>query len=288
MMIHSDDNIFDCLNGLPFVKAQALGNDFVIIQLAHIKQPLTDEALAQCAIFLADRHYGIGCDQVISVEQTTVNNDAFLQIRFFNSDGSEAESCGNGSRAFALWWMGLHQLTTITFGTKSGLITATKGEKPHSIELYLPIPTIDLTIPLDDFSDRLSAAPVFVNVGNPHLVLYVDHVVDVDRMGAYVEKHSLFRSGVNVNFIHMDRSNYQKNQLSISVWERGVGRTKACGTGGVASAVASVARGFIDKKHPIIINQEGGVLVVLYGEEQIRLVGKAHIVFEGTLRFCAQ
>ncbi len=286
MRVHPGYKVPSWFAGLPFVKAQALGNDFVMIQLAHIEQLLTDEALMQCAVLLADRRYGVGCDQVISVEQTRVDNDERLQIRFFNSDGSEAESCGNGSRAFALWWMGLHQLTTITFGTKGGLVTATKGAEPHSIELCLPMPTVDLMIPLGDFSDQLSAAPVFVNVGNPHLVLYVDRIVDVDRMGAYVEKHSLFPNGVNVNFVHMDRSNCQKNQLSISVWERGAGRTKACGTGAVASAVATVARGFIDKKRPIIINQDGGVLVVLHGKEQISLVGKAHIVFDGTLRSC--
>ncbi len=295
-MVDPDYKVQSWLGGLPFVKAQALGNDFVIIQRAHIRQPLTENALAQSAVFLADRHYGVGCDQVIIVEQVmmhkehtsrgdqaVVNNNTLLQLRFFNRDGSEAESCGNGSRAFALWWMELHQLTTVTFGTKGGLVTAAKGLEPHSIELYLPMPMVDLTISVDDFSDQLSAAPVFVNTGNPHLILYVDRIVDVEMIGAYMEKHPLFLHGVNVSFVHMDHSDCENNQLSISVWERGVGRTKACGTGAIASAIATAERGFLEKERLITVNQEGGLLTVLYGTDNIILVGKAYIVFDGKI-----
>lgn len=283
MTFSADILWLNTLTELPFVKAQALGNDFVMIQLSRFEKILpTDSDLSKLAIYLADRRLGVGCDQVIVVDDVTIKTISFPLVRFFNSDGSEAESCGNGSRAFGLWWMEKYALHDFSFETKGGIVTV-KYNNDSCVDLILSRPIVDDRVDIGQMAYLSSPAPVYVNVGNPHVVLFVRCDNDVNEFGAQIERLPVFPNRANVNFVHMGRCDFDANHLYLNVWERGAGRTNACGTGGVATAAAAVRRNLVNDDRAITVSQEGGELRILFTKEHVILSGRAQVVFDGVI-----
>lgn len=265
---------------ITFTKAQALGNDFVIIPLQQ--QGMTDisaEALTDAARFVANRRLGIGCDQVIFVDAAKDPACAMF-IRFFNADGSEAESCGNGSRAVGLWWMQQNKAETVEFQSIGGFVmTKLIDADTGLIEMILPPPVINGSVDLGVYQLYSNPAPVMVVVGNPHIVLFVENDADATSWGAAIEKLPVFPMGINVNFV----TRVCDNTIDLIVWERGVGLTPACGTGAAGTAVASVVRGLVDGNQPITVVQPGGALVIDIKDHCLIQRGRASIVFEGAI-----
>lgn len=261
---------------IPFTKAQALGNDFVIILLSEINNVVGVE-LTHLTRMIADRRLGIGCDQVIYVDASNIDDK--INVRFFNSDGSEAESCGNGSRAFALWWMQKEKLASLSFGTLGGLIEARLilVDDDVLVELTLPKPLIDAAVHLGDYQCFSNPMPVMVTVGNPHLVLFMNDDYSVEKLGPLLENLPQFPKRINVNFIR----SIDANMIDLNVWERGAGLTPACGTGAVAAAVAAVFRGLADSDQVIKVMQAGGQLNVRIADDHVVQCGKGFIVFDG-------
>ena len=265
---------------ITFTKAQALGNDFVIIPLQQEGVPDHSKvALAAVARFVANRRLGIGCDQVIFVDAAKDPVCAMF-IRFFNVDGSEAESCGNGSRAVGLWWMQQNKAATVTFQSIGGFITTKLIDADTGlIEMILPPPVIDGSVDLGTYQMLSNPAPVVVVVGNPHVVLFVENDADAASWGAAIEKLPVFPMGINVNFV----TQIDKNTIHLIVWERGVGLTPACGTGAAGTAAASLVRGLIDGAQPITVVQAGGLLVIEIHPDRLVQRGRASVVFEGAI-----
>lgn len=265
-----------------FVKAQALGNDFVIIPLQQKGMgEFSTDNLARIVRFVANRRFGIGCDQVIFIDAPKDPNTAMF-VRFFNADGSEAESCGNGSRALGLWWMLKNETNIVTFQSMGGLVTI-KLIDPDAglVEMILPLPVADTTIYLGEYQAYSDPAPVFVMVGNPHVVLFSDNDDAAELWGRVIEKLPVFPAGTNVNFV----TQVCQNTVHLTVWERGVGLTPACGTGAAATAVAAAARGLVNGNFPVTVIQAGGSLVIDIKHNNLVQRGKAGLVFEGKVSF---
>ena len=263
---------------------QALGNDFIIIQ----EPKYLNKDLRK----LCDRHFGIGADGVIFILPSKV---ADFRMRIFNSDGSEAEMCGNGIRCLAKYAFdkGLTKRKVISFETKAGiiiteLILRNKKVKEVKVDMGEPkmkrkdIPMLgnqDEEVINSQFSILNSQFSITcVSVGNPHCVLFVDDIekIDVAKIGSSIEKNKVFPNRINVEFVKV----LNKNEIKVRVWERGVGETYACGTGACASVVASVLNNFTERK--VIVHLIGGKLDVFWDKNNhIYLTGEAKKVFEG-------
>lgn len=248
---------------LDFVKAQALGNDFVIIDAIELNQPLPELSKK-----LADRHYGIGCDQVIFIVGE--------QVRFFNADGSEAEACGNGSRCISKYLMDQRNVESVAFSTLGGDLFAKRAGN-DAITITMQKPTWEILDPLL-FPNIECLSSVSVSVGNPHLVFFVNDIKQVQHTGEELEHHPLFPKRVNVGFAEV----VSKSQLKLQVWERGVGLTLACGSGACAAAVAGSVLGLTDGR--VCVIQPGGELSIELDDfEQPLMTGPAEIVFRGNI-----
>jgi diaminopimelate epimerase len=250
-----------------------LGNDFVVID--GREQPVTmTPALAKA---LADRHLGIGCDQLILLEPSAT---AEVKMRIWNHDGGEVESCGNASRCVVA-------LTGAkTLETGGGLIEG--GTFGAEVEVGLPPPRfawdeIPLTYPMD--TARLPLAwgplehPMALSVGNPHLVFFVqdEKAIDIEEQGPSIEHDPAFPERINVNV-----ASVHDDGVHLHTWERGAGLTLACGTGACATAVAAI----VQKKaaSPVKVHMRGGALTVTWAAgEQIRMRGTATHVFTGEI-----
>jgi diaminopimelate epimerase len=257
-----------------FHKMHGLGNDFVIIDARNVPVDMSPAR----AKALADRKYGIGCDQLILLEPSDI---ATVRMRIFNQDGSEVESCGNATRCVVSL---LGQDATIE--TAGGMIDGAYGE--NSITLLMPPPRFDWQdIPLAFAMDSAAmpiawdelAGPMAVNVGNPHAIFFVDDAdaVDLDHLGPQIEHDAAFPERVNVNV-----ASVQDGAVFLRVWERGVGETRACGTGACATAVAAIRQG--KAASPVIVHQAGGSLTI--GWEPgglIQMTGTATYVFKGEI-----
>ncbi len=250
-----------------FTKACGLGNDFVILTL-----PKENTDLSKLSISLADRRYGVGCDQVIFVEETL--SEKTVKIRFFNADGSEAEGCGNGSRCVAKLLMNEKGWTDIKLETVGGTLVCQKEDQNTvSIQMPLPIWEKDVLTP---------EKAIFVTVGNPHLVCFVDDINDVKIRGPILETqlHQIndrFPTRVNVGFAQV----IDRNNIALNVWERGAGLTPACGTGACAAAVASCLEGLTERK--VTIHQRGGPLEIHWTEDGLSMKGEALTIYQGVL-----
>lgn len=256
-----------------FHKMHGLGNDFVIFDART--EPLgMDEARAQA---LADRKTGIGCDQLIVIEPSQV---ADVRMRIWNADGGEVEACGNASRCVALLTGGG------TIETKSGILSGSVSGETAQIEMGEPRFGWD-EIPLGYAMDTASMpvgwdglqSPFAVNVGNPHIVFFVEDAdqVDLARLGPEIERDPIFPERVNVNVASL-----QGNALRLRVWERGAGLTQACGTGACATAVAAVKRGLASS--PVEVRLPGGTLRIEWTPGRpIRMNGPGAHVFTGEI-----
>lgn len=272
---------------LKFTKMHGLGNDFVVIDA--ISQPVSLSS-AQFR-FLADRHFGVGCDQILLVEKPSVSAADF-RYRIFNADGGEVEQCGNGARCFVRFVhdKGLTQKTEISVETASGIIyprleadgqvTVNMGAprfEPEQIPFVAPRRALTYPLPVDDQIIDISA----LSMGNPHAVLVV-HDADSARVGEQgprIENHLAFPARVNVGFMQIvDRSH-----IRLRVFERGSGETLACGTGACAAAVAGITRGMLDTE--VEVSTRGGNLTIRWeGEGQaVWMTGPAETVFEGEI-----
>ncbi len=250
-----------------------LGNDFVVIDARD--QALTITPARARAI--ADRHTGIGCDQLILLAPHT-SADAIMRI--WNADGSEAEACGNAARAVALL---LNKPATVA--TAGGTIALIPGSGGATVDMGLPRFAWD-TIPLAYAADTTAlpvawedlAQPAAVNVGNPHLIFFVDDAdaVDLARLGPLIEHDPLFPDRINVNVAQITGA----SALSLRVWERGAGLTRACGTGACATAVAAIASKRVTG--PVAVTLPGGTLTIdWHPGGTIRMTGPATHVFTG-------
>jgi len=252
-----------------FLKMHGLGNDFAVFDARNQSLAL-DAATARA---LADRRFGVGCDQVIVIERATNGADAFMRI--YNSDGGEVESCGNAARCVARLLMdekGANQIKLDTMGR--ALICKADG-KNVSVDMGVPklgwreIPmareTDTLSFPIaiagSDFYPLTIATAV--NVGNPHVILFVQDAehAPVAELGPKIETHPLFPERANVEFVSL----IDKDKLRMRVWERGVGITMACGTGACATMVAAHRRGLVGHRAEIVL--DGGSLTLEWGGE---------------------
>lgn len=274
---------------IEFSKMHGLGNDFVMLDLVTQRMTL-DTTLIK---LLADRHYGIGCDQLLVVEPPT-RPDVDFRYRIFNADGQEVEQCGNGARCFARFVLerklsfkrnflvetagGIIELSIDPYGwvkVDMGKPTFVPDEIPFRPELKLDEHLYSLKI-----ADQQVKFAV-VNVGNPHAVIEVEDVLtaDVETVGAEMECHAAFPERVNVGFMQVVNDTH----IKLRVYERGVGETQACGTGACAAVVAGVRRGLLKPDADVRAQLYGGSLVISWQPEQsIAMVGPTESVFHGS------
>ena len=272
---------------LEFTKMHGLGNDFMVVDLISQKAFLDTLTIQR----LADRHFGIGFDQLLIVEPPDVPNADF-KYRIFNADGSEVEQCGNGVRCFARF-VHERQLTTktkIKVQTKSGIVEPELGANgwvrvnmgyPKFLPQEIPFVAEDVENLYDiDLSNDEQLTIDVVNMGNPHAVTIVPNVLtaDVARIGPIVESHQRFPQRVNVGFMQI----VDEKRARLRVFERGVGETLACGTGACAAAVSGMRRGLLSNS--VEIELAGGKLLIEWREgEVVWMTGPTATVYHGRL-----
>ena len=260
---------------VPFTKMHGLGNDFVMLDARAAPLPPMSEATARA---LADRTTGIGCDQLILLEPS---DTADFRMRIFNADGGEVEACGNASRAVAL----LHGKAA-RVETSGGLIEIEPAEGGARVDMGKPRFEWD-AIPLAYAMDTLGMpvawgeleAPTAVNVGNPHVVFFVPDAdaVPLDMMGPGIETDPLFPDRINVNVASISGN----DAIKLHVWERGVGLTRACGTGACATAIAAMRRKLTGRK--VAVTLPGGTLTIEWdADDRIIMTGPATESFRGS------
>lgn len=272
---------------LKFTKMHGLGNDFMVID--QISQEFEPNP-AQIKIW-SDRNTGIGFDQLLLVSEPTKAGVEF-RYRIFNADGSEVEQCGNGARCFARYVAdkGLTQNKSIPVETCTGNIrlelnddgnvTVNMGQPilaPDAIPLVADETAETYTFLVDNTAYQLSC----VSMGNPHGVLLVDSTdtAPVNKLGPRLENHPKFPNRANIGFMQI----IDRTSIKLRVFERGVGETKACGTGACAAAVAAIQRGLTDNVVAVIL--PGGTLQIEWqgGNAPVLMTGPATTVYEGIL-----
>ena len=281
-----------------FTKMQGAGNDFVVLDETQGRLGLT----AAHYRFLADRHFGVGADQILTVRPSPAEGVDFEYV-IHNADGGEVEQCGNGSRCFArfVYDKGLTDKTTIRVQTLSGVI-APQLTADGRVTVDMGAPVLDAPrVPFD--ASGLTAATrhraqvwplalaapapeqvevVVVSMGNPHAVQLVD---DVDQfpvavVGPQVERHVRFPQRVNAGFLQVQN----RAQAKLRVYERGTGETLACGTGACAAVVAGIQQGLLDAR--VDVQTRGGLLTIAWeggAQDHVFMTGPATTVFEGQI-----
>lgn len=269
---------------IEFSKMHGLGNDFVVIDLVRQRAYLDTMTIQR----MADRHFGIGFDQLLIVEPPEDPTVDF-KYRIFNADGSEVQQCGNGVRCFArfVYERQLTYKTKLRVQTKSGIVEPELGANgwvrvnmglpkflPEQIPFTADVPQALYPLQLQDLEIKIDV----VNMGNPHAVILVDDVLkaDVSRIGKQVESHPRFPERVNAGFLQV----ISRNNARLRVYERGVGETLACGTGACAAVVSGIRRGLLD--HHVDIELAGGLLNIAWVEgEPVWMTGPTATVYEG-------
>ena len=273
---------------ISFTKMHGLGNDFVVIDATTQPIELTTEQIR----YLANRRFGVGCDQVLLVEPPRQPEVDFT-YRIFNADGGEVEQCGNGARCFARYVRdhGLTRKTDIRVATSAGVITL-HVEADGQITVDMGVPRFEPEeIPFeaearaDVYSLKLHTTEVeagVVSMGNPHAVLRVDQVDDapVNSLGPQIETHPRFPRRVNVGFMQI----VDRQHIRLRVYERGAGETLACGSGACAAVVVGRQRRWLDDK--VTVSLPGGNLKIQWPGEghSVTMTGPAVSVFEGRVR----
>ena len=259
---------------LEFTKMQGAGNDFVVIDCTRQPFALSRAQLQR----LADRHFGVGCDQILVVEPGAPDVD--FRYRIFNADGGEVEQCGNGARCFVKFvhGKGLTAKRDIRVDTLGGRIAPRlEADGEVSVDMGAPSPPVFERIELD--GEALEVA--IVSMGNPHAVQVVSDVAaaPVTTQGPRLERHARFPNRVNAGYMQVR----ERHSIALRVWERGAGETLSCGTGACAAVVAGIARGLLDS--PVRVQTRGGALTVSWagGDNPVWMKGPAETVYEGTL-----
>jgi len=276
---------------LHFTKMHGIGNDFIVLD--HTKSPfqLTKEIIQS----LSHRQLGIGCDQLLVVENSTLK-DVDFKYRIFNQDGNEVEQCGNGARCFYRFVKDKHltDKASIRVETKSGVIELTEDDE-HMIEVNMGEPIFNpklipfisdtekneysISIDLPDQKGLINIAAL--SMGNPHAVITVEDInkAHVKILGAYLESHALFPKRVNVGFMEI----VTPHHIRLRVFERGVGETLACGTGACAAAVSGIKRQLLST--PVKVDMTGGSLSIDWKGDTnpVMMKGPAVTIFEGDI-----
>ena len=278
------------MKNLKFTKMQGAGNDYIYMN--GFDQKIDNPS--QLAIQLSDRHFGIGSDGLVLILPSDICD---FRMQMFNSDGSEAEMCGNASRCVGKYVYD-NKLTTkkeITLETKAGVkyITLLEGDEKKrriTVDMGEPIlapelipvkvnmePVLNFPLDIDGKIWEISC----VSMGNPHAVVFTSGIksLDLPVVGPKFEKHPIFPRKTNTEFIEI----VDRETLNMRVWERGAGETLACGTGACAAAVAAILTGYCDRK--ITIHLLGGDLDIEWNQENnhVYMAGEAVTVFEGEL-----
>jgi diaminopimelate epimerase len=260
---------------LAFTKMQGAGNDFVVLDCTRGKFELTRDQLKR----IADRHFGIGCDQILVVQNPS-HGDADFGYRIFNADGGEVEQCGNGARCFVKFVhaRGLTEKARIRVETPGGLIEPRlESDGEVSVDMGKPSKPALERLNVNGRHIELS----IVSIGNPHAVQVVPDVASapVTTQGPSIETHPRFPDRVNAGYMQV----LDRHSIALRVWERGAGETLACGTGACAAVVAGVSRNLLDS--PVSVATRGGTLTIAWpgGDNAVVMKGPAVTVFEGTL-----
>ena len=277
---------------LTFTKMHGLGNDFAVVDLLTQRAKLSPAQIAA----LADRHRGIGFDQLLVVEAPQ-RPEADFRYRIFNTDGSEAEQCGNGARCFARFVVdrGLTKKQTLVLEVPRGTITATlqdqgwvegdMGAPSFALDAY-PV-TLGPRAQAQGLSVELStdagpATLTLVSMGNPHGVVFVPSVAQapVETLGAALQAHEAFPESLNVGFCEV----VDRNRLRLRVYERGVGETQACGSGACAAVAAAREQGWIGDE--VTVTLPGGDLRLRWQGPgtPLMMAGPTAFVYEGQVR----
>lgn len=275
---------------LKFTKMQGAGNDYIYIN--GFTQTVDNPS--QAAIELSNRHFGIGSDGLVFILPSETCD---FRMQMFNSDGSEAEMCGNASRCVGkyVYDAGLTDKKEITLETKAGIkyITLLDGdEKARKVQVDMGEPILEASlIPVDVKESPVLKYPLQVDgkiweiscisMGNPHAVIFMEGIKDLDLpvIGSKFEKHPIFPRKTNTEFIEL----IDRKTLNMRVWERGAGETLACGTGACAAVVAAILNGYCDRK--VTVHLLGGDLEIEWNVDNnhVYMTGEAVTVFEGEL-----
>lgn len=272
--------------GIPFLKMHGAGNDFVVFDNRSGVVAFDEQARKQ----LADRRFGIGCDQIVLLEKSSVA-DVFM--RLYNQDGGEVSACGNATRCVA--WLVMEETgkTHLRIETKAGILLCDRaGDRQITVDMGAP--RFDWrSIPLAEKMDAQNIPFLqigrlhegfAVNMGNPHVVFFADRAVQdvpLHEAGPKVENHACFPERTNVEVAQV----LSRGHIALRVWERGTGETLACGTGACATAVAAIVRGLTDSR--VTVSLPGGDLLIewegktIEDHQHVKMTGPAAVVFEG-------
>ena len=265
-----------------FLKMHGLGNDFVVFD-GRKSAIVLSPSLARA---VADRRFGIGCDQVIVIEKAENGRDAGMRI--LNADGGEVESCGNAARCVARLLMEEKDATNVEIATPGGLLICSDGMndtvtvdigKPRLAWKEIPLARAVDTNGFDLDVDNQAFLASAVSVGNPHCVLFVEDAEHspVAELGPKIERHAMFPARTNVEFVSV----LSPARVRMRVWERGVGLTRACGTGACAVAVAAHRRGLTGREVDIVL--DGGTLTIEWraSDDHVLMTGTSSLSFKG-------
>lgn len=272
-----------------FTKMHALGNDFVVINT--IRYPISITATLMRHI--ANRHYGIGCDQILLITPTD-NPKADFGYRIFNADGSEVYQCGNGARCVGLFIQNekLANKKIISLETKNSVMRVeclldnqiqVDIAIPNFNPASLPFITTEKNAPYHLSLQKQTIEFDIVSVGNPHCIIFVDDI-DMEKLidiGKQLNHHTAFPEGVNVSFVKVQ----SPDTIKLSVYERGTGITQACGSGACAAVAVGQAHGYLHQE--VKVQQSGGFLQVIRQspDAMMQLCGTANFVFNGIAHF---
>ena len=273
---------------IKFTKMEGLGNDYVYIDCTN-EQKIKDESCL--AKIMSNRHFGVGSDGLILICKSNI---ADFKMRMFNSDGSEAQMCGNGIRCVGkfVYDKGLTQKTELNIETLAGikkLKLNTKEGKVETVQVDMGEPIlkaekIPVLTPSNEQKLKLKVMEkefefTCVSVGNPHAITFIKNIeeFEIEKYGPIVEVNEHFPQKTNVEFIEIEN----KNTIKMRVWERGSGETLACGTGASASVVACILNEYTNRE--VIVKLLGGNLKIEWNKEDnhIYMTGPATTVFEG-------
>lgn len=258
-------------------KMHGAGNDFVVIDARDGRPPLAPDMARR----LADRHRGVGCDQLVEIFPGDAQAAARLSFR--NADGSAAGACGNATRCVADLLLRETGAPALTLRTPAGLLPARR--RPDGlVEVDMGAPdfawdAVPLAAPHDTLALPLPFAPVAVSMGNPHAVLFVPdaQAAPVDTLGPELERHPIFPQRANIGFAQV----LAPDRLRLRVWERGAGLTLACGSGACAAVAAAVRRGLTGRRVEVVM--DGGTLSLDWRDDGLHMAGPVAEVFEAVL-----
>ena len=242
-----------------FLKAQGLGNDFMIVDITKIPS----YNWKNVALNLSDRRLGVGFDQMLIFKEN--------QVWFYNADGSCAESCGNGTRCLAYHLMKKNNVSHIEIETPGGQVSCILNQD-QTVTVKMPNPSIVESKDLIAQADLFRQKPVYVRIGNPHLVCFVENLEDIYEYGPI-----LSRQDVNVGFAKV----IDDHKILLKVWERGTGPTPACGSGACASVIASRYHNLVGNR--VVVEQEGGSLEIMWDKNEVLMTGQAEVIYEGEI-----